>query len=138
MANPGYHSLIPTQNNYTFYFFYVTVIEQEDELSTVYTLPVESLEVGQTIGVVFRNPNDGWVGLTLVTENGDVVLRIAFVVKYEGLVNTLALYAGENYIWKNIVLVDNFPFPESGTTTTYLSTYQEYKEGPHLLQFGNL
>ena len=87
------------------------------------------MEVGQTIGVVFRNPNDGWVGLSLVTENGDVVLRIAFVVKYEGLVNTLALYAGENYIWKNIVLVDNFPFPESGTTTRMVVSATVEEEG---------
>ncbi|CAI8025230.1 hypothetical protein GBAR_LOCUS14593, partial [Geodia barretti] len=42
-----------------------------DSLQTQYTLPVESLEVGQSITVVFRNPESGRVGLTLVTDNGD-------------------------------------------------------------------
>ena len=41
-----------------------------DRLQTQYVLPVESLEVGQSITVVFRNPDDGRVGLTLVTGSG--------------------------------------------------------------------
>ena len=95
----------------------------------MYTLPVESLEVGQTIGAVFRNPNDGWVGLTLVTEKGDFVLRIAFVIKYAGGVNTAILYARVNDILENLVAVDNFPFPESGTTTRMVVSATVEEEG---------
>ena len=83
----------------------------------MYTLPVESLDVGQTIDVVFRNPTNGWVALTLVAGNGDFVLRVAVVVNYGGAKNTLFLYAIENGIWKYPVTVNNFPFPESGKTT---------------------
>ena len=123
VVNPVYYCLIPAKT--------ATVTENNDvdKLSTVYTLPVESLEVGQTIGAVFRNPNDGWVGLTLVTENGDFVLRIAVVVNYGGGKNIVILYAKENGVWQNPAYLYNFPFPESGVTTRMVVSATVEEEG---------
>ena len=85
-----------------------------DILPIVYTLPVESLDVGQTIGVVFRNPNDGRVGLSLVTEDGDFVLRVAFRINFNGYRNTVIITLRENGVWKRQSAVENFP--ENSTT----------------------
>ena len=82
-------------------------------LSIVYALPVESLDVGQTIGVVFRNPNDGLVGLTLVTEDGDFVLRVAFRINFNGYQNTVIINYRKNGVWGRQSAVENFP--ENGT-----------------------
>ena len=111
--------------------FSVTVTENApDTLSTVYTLPVESLEIGQTVGVVFRNPNNGWVGFTLATENGEVVLRIAVVVNYGGARNMVILYAKENGgEWMNQQYIRDFPFPEYGTTTRMVFSATVEEEG---------
>ena len=73
----------------------------------VYALPVESLDVGQTIGVVFRKPNDGVVGLSLATEEGDFVLRVAFRANYNGLQNTFILNTRKNRVWGRQIAVEN-------------------------------
>ena len=77
----------------------------------MYTLPVESLDVGQTIGVVFRNPNDGRVGLTLVTEDGDFVVRVAFRINFGGHQNTIIINSRKDNRWGRTgrILVENFP-----------------------------
>ena len=95
-------------------FFTEKANDYNDALSTVYTLPVESLDVGQTIGVVFRNPNDGRVGLTLVTEDGDFVVRVAFRINYGGNQNTVIINSRENGNWGQPITVENFP--ENGMT----------------------
>ena len=77
-------------------------------LPIVYALPVESLDVGQTIGVVFRNPNDGRVGLSLVTEDGDFVLRVAFRINFKGDRNTVIITSRKNGAWKQQIAVENF------------------------------
>ena len=86
----------------------------DNDPSIVYALPVESLDVGQTIGVVFRNPNDGLVALTLVTEDGDFVLRVAFRINFGGDQDTVIINSWKNGVWKRQITVENFP--ENGTT----------------------
>ena len=53
----------------------------------------------------------------------------AFVIKYAGGVNTAILYASMNDILENVVAVDNFPFPESGTTTRMVMSATVEEEG---------
>ena len=89
-------------------------LNYNNALSIVYALPVESLDVGQTIGVVFKNPNDGLVGLTLVTEDGDFVLRVAFRINFNGYQNTVIINSRKNGVWKRQIAVENFP--ENSTT----------------------
>ena len=80
----------------------------------MYALPVESLDVGQTIGVVFRNPNDGLAALTLVTEDGDFVLRVAFRINFNGDQDTVIINSRKNGKWERQIVVENFP--ENGMT----------------------
>ncbi|CAI8025235.1 hypothetical protein GBAR_LOCUS14593 [Geodia barretti] len=93
-----------------------------DSLQTQYTLPVESLEVGQSITVVFRNPESGRVGLTLVTDNGDFVLRVALRVNYRGSTKALFLNTRKNNVWGSVVPFRNFPFPTGSVSTTISMT----------------
>ena len=93
-----------------------------DSLQTRYTLPVESLEVGQSITVVFRNPESGRVGLTLVTDNGDFVLRVALRVNYRGSRKAFFLNTRKNNRWGLIVTPQNFPFPTGSVSTTISMT----------------
>ena len=88
-----------------------------DRLQTQYVLPVESLEVGQSITVVFRNPDDGRVGLTLVTGSGDFVLRAAIRVNWRSTINTFILNTWKNDKWGPTVRPDSFPFPPEGVST---------------------
>ena len=93
-----------------------------DSLQTQYTHPVESLEVGQNITVVFRNPDSGRVGLTLVTDNGDFVLRAAVRVKYRGSTKAFLLNTRKHNRWGSIVTPQNFPFPTGSVSTTISMT----------------
>ncbi|CAI7999202.1 hypothetical protein GBAR_LOCUS2648 [Geodia barretti] len=93
-----------------------------DGLQTQYILPVESLEVGQSITVVFRNPDSGRVGLTLVTDNGDFVLRAAVRVKYRDSTKAFLLNTRKNNRWGLIVTPQNFPFPTGSVSTTISMT----------------
>ncbi|CAI7999201.1 hypothetical protein GBAR_LOCUS2647 [Geodia barretti] len=87
-----------------------------DSLQTQYTLPVESLTV------VFRNPESGRVGLTLVTDNGDFVLRVALRVNYRGSTKALFINTRKNNVWGSIVPFRNFPFPTGSVSTTISMT----------------
>ena len=91
----------------------------------MYTLPVESLDVGQTIGVVFRKPNDDRVGLSLATEDGDVVLRVAYRANFNGLRNTVIITLRENGVWKRQKAVENFP---ENSTTMRIALFVTVKE----------
>ena len=93
-----------------------------DGLQTQYILPVESLEVGQSITVVFRNPDSGRVGLTLVTDKGNFVLRAAVRVKYRGSTKAFFLNTRKNNVWGSIVKPQNFPFPTGSVSTTISMT----------------
>ena len=88
-----------------------------DSLQTQYTHPVESLEVGQNITVVFRNPDSGRVGLTLVTDNGDFVLRAAVRVNWGNTKNTFVLNTRKNNYWGTEVHPATFPFPPDSVST---------------------
>ena len=93
----------------------------------MYTLPLESLDVGQTIGAVFKDPDEGWVGLTLVTENGDFVLR---VVVYGRGVGTVILYASRDGNQENLEIIDDFPY---GTTARTVVGVEVGEEGLSIL-----
>lgn len=57
------------------------------------------------------------MGLTLVTESGNFVLRAAVRVNYHGDINVFILNTWKNKIWGQPILPDTFPFPPTGVST---------------------
>ena len=86
-------------------------------LSTVYSISIPPLQVGQRIGVAFRNPTDGRVGLTLATNEEDFALRLAFRVNFRGDVNQIIASSRKDRVWSRNNYLVNSPMPEIGTTT---------------------
>ena len=72
--------------------------------------------------MVFRNPDSGRVGLTLVTDKGDFVLRAAVRVNYRGSTKAFFLTTRKNNVWGSIVKPRNFPFPTGSVSTTISMT----------------
>ena len=86
-------------------------------LPTVYSISIPPLEVGQRIGVAFRNPTDGWVGLTLVTNEEYYALRLAFRINFGGDINKIVTFSRKNGKWSQAYYLASSPLPETGTTT---------------------
>ena len=57
------------------------------------------------------------MGLTLVTESGNFVLRAAVRVNYHGDINVFILNTRKNKKWGQPILPDTFPFPPTGVST---------------------
>lgn len=67
--------------------------------------------------MVFRNPNSGRVGLSLLTRAGDCALRAAPRYDWKGEVKRFLLNTRVGNQWQERVTPTGFPFPSKGVYT---------------------
>ena len=82
-----------------------------------YEIPVTGLTLGQSVEVVYRNPNSGVVAVNLVTDTGAVALHINPRYNWGGNINFLYLNTYFNGAWQQYQTAPGFPFPASGVST---------------------
>ena len=82
-----------------------------------YEMPVTGLTLGQSVEVVYRNPNSGVVAVNFVTDTGTVALHINPRYNWGGNINFLYLNTYFNGAWQQYQTAPGFPFPASGVST---------------------
>ena len=79
-------------------------------------MKVPSLAVGETVEVVYRNPDAGHVAVDLVTEEGNIALNVN--PRYDSYdMKTLVLNSLENGTWDMEIRPPGFPFPANSVST---------------------
>ena len=81
---------------------------------------LSSLAIGQSVEVVYRNPNFGRVSIDLITDEGDYALHVNPRYYYERFndINVLVLNSQRvNMSWDQEIRPPGFPFPANRVTT---------------------
>ena len=83
-----------------------------------YEIPVNGLAIGQSVEVVYKNPNSGVVAVYFVTDTGAVSLHVNPRYNWGGNVNFLYLNTFFSGRWQHYQTAPGFPFPANGVSTT--------------------
>ena len=83
-----------------------------------YEIPVKRLAVGQSIDVVYKNPNSGVVAVNLVTDTGAIAVHVNPRYNWRGSVNFFYLNTFYGGKWQSYKTAPGFPFPANGVSTT--------------------
>ena len=80
---------------------------------------LSSLAIGQSVEVVYRNPDFGRVSIDFITDEGDYALHVNPRYYYEGFdINVLVLNSQQvNMAWDQEIRPPGFPFPANRVTT---------------------